>query len=53
MVRRRDGPAAALRAADGPVLLERGGALNGGLVGTGAFVDVVGGTVAGDSAFVR
>ena len=53
MVLTRDGAAGALGLADGPVLIEGGGALDGGLVGAHAQVDVVRAAVAGDGAFVR
>lgn len=50
MVPRCDGAADALGGTDGPVLLEGAGALDGGGVGAGGDVDVVGAPVGGDGA---
>lgn len=50
VIRRRDSAAAALGLADGPVLAEGGGALDGGLVDARGLVDVVGAAVRGDAA---
>lgn len=47
-----DGSAGALVGADGPVLLEGGGAVDGGLVGAGRDTELVGGAVGGDGAAV-
>jgi len=47
-----DGSADALRGADGPVLLEGPGALDGGLVGACAHVDVVCSSVTSDGALL-
>jgi hypothetical protein len=47
-----DGSGGALGLADGPVLLKGRGALDGGLVGAGAHVDVVGSSVAGDGSLL-
>lgn len=49
-VARGDGPAGPLALADGPVLLEGGGPLDGGGVGARRLVQVVGAAVGGDAA---
>lgn len=45
------GSADTLAGADGPVLLEGASAIDGGLVGAGGDVDVVGAPVGGEAAF--
>lgn len=47
-----DGAAGALVLADGPVLLEGAGSINGGLVDAGGLGNLVGGAVGGESALV-
>ena len=47
-----DSPTRALGLAHGPVLIEGRGSLDGGLIGAGVGVYVVGGAVGGDAAFV-
>lgn len=52
MILGRDCAADALVGADRPILLEGGGAGDGGLVGARRLVDVVGAAVGGDGAFL-